>query len=59
MMCLCKGKGNVPIENKGVITWNPCPDSDCTHDKQKAENNWQQFKREMREWERDLVVSSF
>lgn len=56
-MCLCKGKGNVAIENKGVITWNQCPDSNCIHDKQNAEKNWQQFKREMREWERDLIVN--
>lgn len=60
-MCLCKGKGSVATENRGVIQWHNCPDSHCTHDKTQSELKWQQFKKEMREWEEraecDSVVS--
>lgn len=57
-MCLCKGKGNVVLVNAGVATWHKCPDSHCTHDKEQSEQKWQQFKKEMREWEKSESVVS-
>ena len=60
-MCLCKGTGKITEQIGNVITFNACPDSHCTHDKRQPELKWQQFKKEMREWEaraeRDSVVS--
>lgn len=54
-MCLCKGTGKVILEEKGVIQWNPCPDSNCKFDKEESERKWLQFKQEIRAWERELI----
>lgn len=56
-MCLCKGKGSVPIQNGSVITFNACPDSHCTHDKTNVYKDIKSLGDAAREMKRDLIGS--
>ncbi len=44
-MCICNGTGNIITESKGHAVIHPCPDSNCSFDKDKAD-------REFKEWQR-------
>lgn len=42
-MCLCKGTGVVHVINHYGIDFHPCPDSNCTFDKNKADLEYEMW----------------
>lgn len=44
-MCLCNGTGGINQEIGAVITFAPCPDSDCTFDKSEADRKYEEWKQ--------------
>lgn len=53
-MCLCKGKGGVPLLDGAVIQWHPCPDSNCSHDKAAVLERMAAQKQESIDWQERL-----
>lgn len=43
-MCLCKGTGGIKKVESWGISFNPCPDSHCEHDQEKAWNEYKQWR---------------
>jgi len=42
-VCLCKGTGGINIQKSSGVGFHPCPDSNCTFDKSKADGEFKEF----------------
>lgn len=45
-MCLCKGLGGIAEQHSWGISYNPCPDSHCQFDRDKANREYEQWRKE-------------
>lgn len=44
-MCACNGTGGIQIEHTWGITFHPCPDTNCTFDKEERERRYNAWKQ--------------
>lgn len=42
-MCLCGGTGGIHIRESSGVLFAPCPDSNCTFDREKADREWDEW----------------
>lgn len=42
-MCACNGTGGIQIEKSSGVGYHPCPDTNCTFDKNKADREFEAF----------------
>lgn len=46
-MCLCKGAGGITERRSWGISFNPCPDTNCQFDREKARKEYDQWSAEL------------
>ena len=44
-MCACNGTGGIQIEYSWGIQFHPCPDTNCTFDKEERERRYNAWKQ--------------
>lgn len=48
-MCLCNGTGGIHIKHSWGIQFEPCPDTTCQFDKEKADRAYNDWKKKWEE----------